>query len=30
MDQGLYSEIRPQLQAYIKAYKNYMPELFGK
>ena len=30
MSQGLYSEMRPQLQAYIKIYIEYMPELFGK
>lgn len=30
MRQGLYSEIRPKLQAYIKAYKKYIPELFNK
>lgn len=28
--QGLYSEIRPQLQQYIKEYKALMPELFEK
>lgn len=28
--QGLYSQIRPQLQQYIKEYKNLMPELFEK
>ena len=26
--QGLYSEIRPKIQEYIKTYKEYMPELF--
>ena len=30
MSQGLYSEMRPRLQAYIKAYQEYMPELFNK
>ncbi len=30
MSQGLYSEIRPKLLEYIKAYKKYMPELFDK
>ena len=30
MDQGLYSEMRPKLQAYIKKYKSYMPEMFEK
>ncbi|MBQ2982997.1 MAG: hypothetical protein IJD58_12910 [Lachnospiraceae bacterium] len=29
-EQGLYSEIRPKLKEYIKAYKEYMPELFAK
>ena len=28
--QGLYSEIRPKIQEYIKKYKEYMPELFEK
>lgn len=28
--QGLYSEIRPKLQEYIKQYKELMPELFDK
>lgn len=28
--QGLYSEMRPKLKEYIKEYKKYMPELFGK
>ena len=28
--QGLYSQIRPQLQQYIKEYKKLMPELFEK
>ncbi len=28
--QGLYSEIRPRLQEYIKQYKELMPELFDK
>ena len=28
--QGLYSQIRPQLQQYIKEYKTLMPELFEK
>ena len=28
--QGLYSEIRPKLQEYIKQYKALMPELFDK
>lgn len=28
--QGLYSEIRPRLQQYIKEYKSLMPELFEK
>lgn len=26
--QGLYSEIRPKLQGYVKAYKEYMQEIF--
>ena len=28
--QGLYSEMRPKLQEYIKQYKELIPELFGK
>ena len=28
--QGLYSEIRPKLQEYIKQCKELMPELFDK
>jgi len=28
--QGLYFEIRPKLQEYIKQYKELMPELFDK
>lgn len=28
--QGLYSEIRPNLQEYIRQYKELMPELFDK
>ena len=30
MNQSLYSEIKPKLQAYIKACKKYMPKLFNK
>ncbi|AOZ96926.1 intermediate filament family protein [Butyrivibrio hungatei] len=29
-EQGLYKQIRPQLQKYIIEYENRMPELFGK
>ena len=29
-EQGLYSEMRPKLQDYIKTYKDYMPGLFEK
>lgn len=30
MDDGLYSEIRPQLRKYIKEYIKYKPEIFKK